>query len=143
MNPLDFHKVADNLVNQEGAAELRSAISRAYYGTFLFCCKKINDLGFNLPRDATAHGEVSKYLNNCDIFKLKSAAYQLINLRSKRNSADYDLNNKKVEKIKNVKGNVLQAKKIVKTINDCFTKDSDQIALKIEDYRKNVLKLPN
>ena len=142
MNPLDFHKVADNLVNQEGAAELRSAISRAYYGTFLFCCKKINDLGFNLPRDAAAHVIVSKYLNNCGVFKLKSVASQLTNLRLTRNFADYDLNNKKVEKIKNVKGNVLQAKKIVKTISDCFNIDSDQIALKIEDYRKKVLKLP-
>ena len=82
MNPLDFHKVADNLVRQAGAAEFRSAISRAYYGIFLFCCKKINEIGFNLPRDATAHVQVTRYLNNCDDFKLQSVASQLKDLRS-------------------------------------------------------------
>jgi len=120
MDPLDFHKVADNLVKQAGAAEFRSAISRAYYGIFLFCCKKINEMGFNLPRDASAHVQLTQYLNNCDDFKLQSVASQLKDLRSIRNLADYDLNSKKVEKFENVKANVQQAKKMAQTVNDRF-----------------------
>ena len=143
MNPLDFHKVAENLIAQDGAAELRSAISRAYYGTFLFCCKKINDLGYNLPRDATVHDEVRQYLNNCGVFKLKSVASQLLDLRTTRNRADYDLNSKEVEKLENVKANVQQAKKMARTINDLFDKNCKQISLKIKDYRINVKGLPH
>ena len=142
MNPLDFHKVAEYLIAKGGAAEFRSAISRAYYGTFLFCCKKINEIGFNLPRDATAHTQVARYLNNCDDFKLQNVAYQLSDLRTIRNIADYDLNSKKVEKLKNAKANVKQAKKMVRTINDRFNENSKEIALKIEYYRKNILRLP-
>ena len=138
MNPLDFHKVADYLVRQDGAAELRSAISRAYYGTFLYCCKKINELGFNLPRDATAHTQVSQYLNNCGDLKLQSVASQLSDLRHTRNLADYFLTCEKVEKPDNARANVQQAKKMVQIVKDRFDKNSTDIASKIEEYRKRI-----
>ena len=98
MDPVEFNKLPSFLVNKKGGvAAYRTAISRAYYSAFLSCCKKINDLGFNLPRDAKAHVEVKKYLNNCGIFQLKTIASQILDLRMDRNKADYDINNTKIE----------------------------------------------
>ena len=138
MDPLDFHKLASKLVIQGGTAEFRTAISRAYYSTFLLCCKRINDLGFNLPRDARSHEEVKCYLNNCDDFKLSQVAFQLLDLRHKRNWADYDLNCKQVENKKNATGALKQAERMISTINNRFNEKSSEITDKINEYRKNV-----
>lgn len=140
MNPLDFHKLASSLIAQNGAAEFRTAISRAYYGAFLFCCKKINGIGFNLPSDYTAHEQVKRYLNNCGDFQLQKVASQLLGLRQTRNKADYDLKCKSVEIEKNANFTVKQAKRMIQIIDDRFSSNGREIAVNIEKYRTEVLK---
>jgi len=142
MNPLDFHKVAEHLISQGGAAEFRTAISRAYYGTYLFCYENINDLGFNLPRGSSAHGEIKCYLNNCGDYKLSKIASQLGDLHNKRIKADYFLYDNEVEKEKVAKAIFEQANRMINTIKNRFEENKDKITINIEDYRRNVLKLP-
>ena len=109
MNPLDFQKLASYLVTKNGAAEFRTAISRSYYGVFLLCCKKINELGFNLPQDASAHDHVRRYLNNCGDFQLEKISSQLLDMRSERNRADYVMGDTKVEYKNNANKSVILA----------------------------------
>ncbi len=140
MDPLDFHKVALHLVSKEGAgaAEFRTAISRSYYGTYHFCYKKINDIGFNLPRGSAAHGMVKNYLSRCGDFKLEVIAKKLGDLHSKRIKADYNLYSKDVENEKTVKGIVEQANRMISTINNRFNENSTIITEKIKEYRKKI-----
>jgi uncharacterized protein (UPF0332 family) len=77
MDPLEFQRLAERLAANPNAAELRTAISRAYYAAFHSACPFLTDAGFTPPRTATAHDEVQKRLNNCGQKEVQSAAAQL------------------------------------------------------------------
>ncbi len=138
MDPLDFNKIASHLVSKGGAAAFRTAISRAYYGTYLFLFNNMNDLGIILPRNMTSHVKVKSYLNNCGDSKLLVVASQLGDMHSKRIKADYNLNNKDVESKKTAIGIVKQANKMNNTIKERFETNSEEIIDKINEYRSKV-----
>ena len=61
-----------------------------------------------------------------------------MDLRQKRNWADYDLKCKKVEDEKNAIGAFKQAQRMISAIDDRFNENSKEITANICEYRKNV-----
>jgi len=99
MNPEDFITLAgwlaanSSLVNAE--ARFRSAVSRAYYGVFLFSVHVLAELGVIVPGNHRGHDVAVKKLLDTAHSQAMSAAHSIGDLRSHRNGADYDLKNEK------------------------------------------------
>ena len=138
MEPAEYNDLASELIDKGGVAKMRTAFSRCYYGSFLYCKKRINGIGFNLPRDATAHEMIQRYLNNCGITELSIVASFLNDLRNKRNKADYDLEDRTTEIKKNAQLALLSSKRIIEDVNNVLKKNSNEIKKAIEKYRKNI-----
>ena len=58
MEGKEFIGVAQKLVQMRSEAAIRSAISRAYYATFITGRELLLELGFSLPKDASAHEQL-------------------------------------------------------------------------------------
>jgi uncharacterized protein (UPF0332 family) len=91
MNDRDFLPVARTLAAAGGEAELRSAVSRAYYAAFHAARDLLGRLGFAVPRADRAHEYLYRRLNNCALGPVVAAGRVLHSLRSRRNQADYDV----------------------------------------------------
>ena len=72
-------------------AELRSAISRAYYALFHAAVQFLRELGFSTEQGPGVHGAVRNRLSNCGFEQLIDFAQTMDELRTQRNRADYDL----------------------------------------------------
>jgi len=90
MNAKDYFDLARKLAQMRTEAGIRSAISRGYYAAFHFTKSLLEELGFQLPKDASAHDKIYHLLNNAGIQSAKDAAKFLFDLRRRRNLADYD-----------------------------------------------------
>jgi uncharacterized protein (UPF0332 family) len=100
-------------------AELRTAISRAYYSAFHVSLKFLSEAsvdGFEVSRTGADHAAVIHYLKNSGIDALQDASKILGNLKNDRTKADYEsfFQNKRVEK--NVLRPVLLHKEAEKSI---------------------------
>lgn len=81
-NPEDVLEVAEHLSSLEGEANLRSAISRAYYGVFLFA----RDLANIDDESSTVHADTGRYYDDSGEHDIAEGLRQL---RLQRNVADY------------------------------------------------------
>jgi hypothetical protein len=59
MSPADFLTLARTLSKSAGEAELRSAVSRAYYSAFHSARILIESCGVQLPLSASAHEKIT------------------------------------------------------------------------------------
>jgi hypothetical protein len=97
MNPEEFVTLAgwlaanSSVVNAE--ARYRSAVSRAYYGVFLFAVDVLAQLGAIVPGNHRGHDLAVKTLLKTGHTRAMSAAHSMGDLRSHRNGADYDMEN--------------------------------------------------
>ena len=119
MNPNRFLDVAVTLSESKKPADLRTAVSRAYYASFL----TVRDYAQNVKgepfcRDSNIHHEVEKYLDNSPDIELNELAQALGDLRDSRHAADYEMDNPIPEKPKNVGDICIRAEKIVNTISE-------------------------
>ena len=64
MDPHDFYQLASQLANSPHAAELRTAISRAYYAIYHVGVTPLESLGFRLSSGPAGHGDVRNRLSN-------------------------------------------------------------------------------
>lgn len=97
MDPRDFLTTASELANKTSAtaADLRTAISRAYYAAFntgLEHLAKLNQAWENLN-----HGEVARYLSNSGNSDIETAGKNLERLHSLRITADYRMRDPRPE----------------------------------------------
>lgn len=91
-NPDPADLAALEAVIPPSAAELRSALSRAYYAAFLVARETLRAAcGQHFPTTKDAHELVYIMLRSSDNDSLKKAASALNQLRRARNAADYDL----------------------------------------------------
>jgi len=81
------------------AADLRTAISRAYYATFLTAVAFLNDLGYSVTDSSKCHGAVKTALIQSNEVKLERVASDYGTLGTYRRKADYDLDSKDVENL--------------------------------------------
>jgi len=91
MNPREFLDLAITLLGNSAAADLRSAISRAYYAAFHVTRDFLMALGFLVPNADKAHAFLWLRLSNCGDARFVDVGVRLNDLRSNRNVADYDL----------------------------------------------------
>jgi len=89
--PDELLSLAERLIQHGSEVEWRDAISRGYYATFHAGRQLLRDLGFLVPRAATAHAYVWMRLSNCGDPAIQVAGNDLNDLQSARNRADYEL----------------------------------------------------
>lgn len=130
MNPKDFLDTAKGLLERDNPANCRSVFNRSYYAAYNVGVNLLKDAGISIVKNASGHGEVTRYLGNCGIREIKEAQSKLLNLASQRIKADYRMDVKAVEKIENAKKALLISKMII----DVFAQfDSDDGKEKIRD----------
>ena len=91
MDPKDFLRVANDLAKSDETAELRSAVSRAYYAAFHVARKLLVDMGFEISKGSGAHGDICNYLGNAANPTVEHAGNNIGDLKGWRNEADYEL----------------------------------------------------
>ncbi len=140
MDPLAFLVLAKKLLDAEkNPAGRRSAVSRAYYAAFNVAAEFFAALGHQVPKDAGGHKKAYYYLNNCNDKLLIAVGGDLDDLRGIRNDADYDMNDKQVEKEDNVRAWVDVADVIIKRLDECKNgpvQRRKDVAEAVEDYKK-------
>lgn len=99
IDPGEFVTTAIKLSNSRHEADLRSAVSRGYYGAFHFARQLIEDCGVKISRKqqyaADIHRKVRFCLRQSNNDAAKDAGDKLESLRDRRNEADYDLKSAK------------------------------------------------
>jgi uncharacterized protein (UPF0332 family) len=97
MEAKDYFDLARKLAQMRTEAAIRSAISRGYYAAFHTAKKLVEGLGFHFTKDAAAHDKLFYLLNNAGIKSAEDVAKFLSDLRRRRNLADYDFEQKKMQ----------------------------------------------
>lgn len=97
MQAKDFLEVAKRLQNSEDEAERRTSVSRAYYAIFNYVKGFLANENIEIPKYAPGHEKAYQYLLNSGLPEAKKLADDLLNLRAKRNDADYELTSPKYQ----------------------------------------------
>ena len=93
VDPKDFLELAEELAHQQAReVNLRSAVSRAYYGAFNYLRSALVAKRVMFEGSAEDHGKLTRYFFNCGDKNLSMLGGWLGSLRIARNHADYDLN---------------------------------------------------
>lgn len=119
MDPREFLKLASVLVANAGPATIRTGINRAYYAAHNVGVELLTGMGFTIEKGPGGHGDVWMRLSNSGDIEVITAGSKLGDLQTKRNKADYRLDNKDVEDQKTAKALVEQARKIIQTLDGC------------------------
>jgi len=119
MNPREFLKLASELVVGGNPARVRSAISRAYYAAHHVGFDMLTQMGFRIDKGPGRHQDVCMRLNNSNDTEVTKAGSQLVDLQSRRNQADYRLDNTDVEDQKTAQALVEQARRIIQILDGC------------------------
>ena len=139
MNPREFQNLASTLVNGKTPAEIRTAISRAYYSTHNVGVEFLSGLGFRIPKNASGHKEVWNRLSNSGNSEVMKVGSQLSGLYTMRIHADYRLARKDVENQKTAQGLVEQANRMIKILDEnCSGLKKTQIIKAIQDWEQKV-----
>lgn len=146
MNPLDFIALAIRLSNSRNEADLRSAVSRAYYGAFHMARQFLADCGLRFPAKdiygAEIHNKVRYCLSESGSSDALVVGHKLRTLRSQRNRADYDLESIEFRSRAIVIGMVGAAPEIVDAIQRCRAEPAfSEARAKIRTYARDVLRI--
>ena len=135
MDPRDFQKLAERLASGTSPAEIRSAISRAYYSVFNVGVELLNGMGFHTSKGPSGHGEVEHKLSNSGNTEVERVGSQLADLRNRRIRADYRLERRDVENQKTAQVLVRQAHKMVQVLDIyCTGQHREEIIKAIREY---------
>lgn len=137
MNPSAFMQLAERLANEPGEAELRSAVSRAYYAAFHEARLLLARCGVELQAAAEAHTKVAFCLQACQVAEVAEAATILSLARKTRNQADYQLHLTYFDP----PFAALQILRYKSAIAVFQAADPIVIGPKIRDYARDILKL--
>jgi uncharacterized protein (UPF0332 family) len=92
MRGREFYELAEHLAQGSRPSELRSAVSRAYYGAFHVAREFVDaECRINLPTDASVHKKLQELFDACSPHVLNTIGRRLTSLREARNYADYKL----------------------------------------------------
>jgi hypothetical protein len=126
MEAADFLSLAERLANETGAAERRTAISRAYYAAYNAGVELVSGWGLPLSVDADAHRDIQQYFRAAGLAQLRRVAEQLQTLRSRRNVADYALADARPETAAWTRSAVDEASHLLRTLGECSALPPDQ-----------------
>lgn len=149
MNPTDFISLAVRLSGSRQEADLRTAVSRAYYGAFHAARELLEQCGVGFPAKelfgADVDTKVRFCLANTGDADASLIANKLSDLRSQRNFADYDLKSDRFSPAhpKNVTVCSQLAIEIVDWLEQCRSEPSfGSFRDKVRAYARDVLRLP-
>jgi uncharacterized protein (UPF0332 family) len=141
MDGSDLIALSGRLVASKSASEAsdRTAVSRAYYGSFHVASAFLSELGFVPLRNANVHAFVRKCLYESGHPDARIAARELGDLQSARNRADYQLNDTEAESRGYAILNVERAHRVVSALNRCQEESSrDTIRHGIAEYVQKI-----
>jgi uncharacterized protein (UPF0332 family) len=143
MDPRDFISLALRLTTSQNKADLRSAVSRAYYGAFHVARQLLIDVGLRWPRKesyaAEIHVKVRHCLSQSANLDAMFAGDQLWSLRDLRNQADYELDSIKFKSSAQVVPLVRVAMEIVDTLDRCRAEPAfSEVRDRIRRYARDV-----
>ena len=142
MNYREFYDVAAQLGSKKLPAELRSATSRAYYAAFHSARALFVGIGISLPVGPECHTKLRFLMANAGDSDLLAASRSLSSLRTDRNVADYQLDEKDAENSQTVTLNLRRARQVLDCVNQCFAGGAKVgIHAAVRKYAKDVLKL--
>ena len=110
----------------DGAAECRTAISRAYYGAYLIAVAYLDRIGFAAENSPDCHLAVQRALNNSTHSTLRTVYTNLAALHRDRRRADYDMKDKLSESIASSEASVHLAEQttaLIERVRDSATLD--------------------
>ncbi|HJT32787.1 MAG TPA: hypothetical protein VJ783_12160 [Pirellulales bacterium] len=146
MNPVDFIALAIKLSSSRNEADLRSAVSRAYYGAFHVARQFLGDCGVRFSAKELYAAEIHKKVRFCLGESGNADAHlagdNLRTLRSQRNEADYNLESTDFL----VRGGVMVTVRLAPEIVDAFQRCRAEPAFsearaKIRSYARDVLRI--
>lgn len=146
MDPADFISLAIRLSTSNSEADLRTAVSRAYYGALHSVREFLEECGLYLSKrelhGAEIHTKVRFCLAGSGHADAVDAATKLGSLRNLRNEADYDFGLTKFKKSARVVPIVLISQRIADALQRCRTDPGfADIRDKIRVYARDVLRL--
>jgi hypothetical protein len=135
----EFQKLASELVKRNEPAEIRTAISRAYYATHNVGAEILTGMGFEIVEGAGGHGDVWNRLSNSGDSEVMRVGSQLSNLHTTRIHADYWLNRKEVENQKTGQALVKQANRMIQILDEYYSEPKrTQIIKAIQDWEQKI-----
>lgn len=144
MNPREFYNLAENLAASGSPAEVRTAVSRAYYASFHVGVEILSKMGFVIKRSALGHQDVYRRLCNIGNVEVRKLGSKLGDLQTKRNAADYDLDKKWVEGTKTLEGIMKNAREIIDNLERlCSGPNRDSIRNAIRDWESTARARPS
>jgi uncharacterized protein (UPF0332 family) len=99
-----------------GAAECRSAVSRAYYAAFHVAREYLEEIGFALTMSGAGHKALQFALKASGHGAITSIGAQLDTLYTERLSADYDLHVPRTEALAHAETVVAQARLVLRLV---------------------------
>lgn len=139
MNPREFQKLASELVTGKTPAEIRTAISRAYYATHNVGTEILTEMGFRISEGPGGHGDVWNRLSNSGNSEVMKVGSQLSDLYTMRIHADYRMNRKEAENQKTAQAFVQQSYRMIQVLDECCTEPKRaQIIKAIQEWEQKV-----
>jgi len=140
MDPRDFLALARKLGSATAPAELRTAISRAYYSVFNIACETIRNLGCEVSRGSDAHGYIRSQLSNCSSDELKKAGVSIGTLHNHRIRADYELQECNVENPNTARLMVKLADMVISTLDSHVREKAkkEQFKRSLREYEQKI-----
>jgi uncharacterized protein (UPF0332 family) len=135
MTGRDFVVCAEHLTQGSAEADLRSAVSRAYYGAFHEARALLNESGVRLPKTEQVHVKIGFCLQDCGDPNAGHAGQQLELLRLERRRADYDLEDDRFHDRLKTRSEVARANHILKILETCRTA-ADEFKPKVRAHAK-------
>ncbi len=115
----EFVACADRLARSSAEADLRSAVSRAYFGAFHAARSLLQESGVRLPKTEQVHVKVGFCLQDCGEANAGHAGQQLEVLRLERRRADYDLDDDRFTDGQKARSEVARARGILAALGQC------------------------
>lgn len=146
MDPVDFIALAIRLSSSANEADLRSAVSRAYYGAFHLARSFLSDCGLRFSAKemygAEIHNKVRYCLSESGSADVRFVSRELRTLRRHRNRADYDLESGEFRSPRAVIAMVRVAPQIADAIQRCRAEPRfSEARAKIGAYARDVLRI--
>jgi hypothetical protein len=136
MLPCQFLSLAERLAQANGAAESRSAISRAYYAAYNVGFQFLERMGIPKPKDK-CHQALQQRLGASGDAELEQVGRDLAALHARRNRADYQMDHKESENPQNALAVVEESKRIITVFRNCprYGARWNKIKQAIESFR--------
>jgi uncharacterized protein (UPF0332 family) len=117
-----------------GAADLRSAISRAYYSAFLVARSFLEEIGYSVTMLGRSHEVVAHALRESGERELIRAASDLGTLGTDRRIADYELHKTSVEQVARADEMLRFCKSVISRLDAARTRTRTDPA-----YKKSII----